>query len=489
MMKSNKIFKAVKINEIQNKQKISNNIIWVTMILISIIHGLMCISQGILSSCVTEIKHELCLSDEEFSFFGTINGLGSLIGSLIFTLIINKVSHKYLITSMLLINSISHFAFFFELKFPFLLLSRFISGFATVFCYIYFPMWVDKFGIKNWLNFMQTTVQVSNTIGKIFGYFIYYLLGSRMWKYGFLSEIFSICCLVIVMVIIPDNYFDNNNNINNEIDNNNNKFDNYNYNITNNDEEIKLKIENNLESNNNINNIDYKYKKDKNSIIKNIICNIPYILISLSRSIRFFVYVAIDFWFSDYIQSSLLIYSSSKIFTSYSLTIVLSPLIGLIIGGILSNKIGGPKGKHSFKAMFYLQLISTFFGFFSNFTQKIFYFTIFMSLYMLFDSASSLISISASYAVVNKKLIGTATGFFSFMANLIGLLPAPYTYAYFKNTFKNDGYIISIFMGYGLLGTFLLGVADIYMKNNKSYIYKDNNKFYNINNINIGRNN
>ena len=113
-MKSNKIFRGVKINEIQNNQKISNNIIWVTMFLISIIHGLMCISQGILSSCVTEIKHELFLSDKEFSFFGTINGLGSLMGSLIFTLIINKVSHKYLITSMLLINSVCHFAFFFN---------------------------------------------------------------------------------------------------------------------------------------------------------------------------------------------------------------------------------------------------------------------------------------------------------------------------------------------------------------------------------------
>jgi len=476
-MKSNKIYKAVKINGIQNKQNISNNIIWVTMILISIIHGLMCISQGILSSCVIEIKQELFLSDKEFSFFGTINGLGSLIGSLIFTLIINKISHKYLITSMLLINSISHFAFFFKLKFQFLLLSRFISGFASVFCYIYFPMWVDEFGIKNWLNFMQTTVQVSNTIGKIFGYFIYYLLGSRMWKYGFLSEIFSICCLVIVMVIIPDNYFDNN--INDDIDNNNY---NNNYNI-NNEEEIRLKSENNYD-NNNINNINYKYKKDNNSIIKNIICNIPYILLSLSRSIRFFVYVAIDFWFSDYIQNSLLIFSPSKIFTSYSLTIVLSPLIGLILGGIISNKIGGPKGKHSFKAMFYLQLISTFFGFCSNFTKKIFYFTFYMSLYMLFDSASSLISISASYAVVNKNLIGTATGIFSFMANLIGLLPAPYTYACLKNAFKNNIYIISIFMGYGLLGTILLGMADMYMKNNKSYIYKEDIKFYNSNNIN-----
>ena len=101
-MKSNKKFKVVAINDYQNKEKLSDDIIWILMFVISLIHGLMCISQGILSSCVTEIKNELNLSDEEFSMFGTINGFGSLIGSLIFTLIIEFVSHKYLISIMLI---------------------------------------------------------------------------------------------------------------------------------------------------------------------------------------------------------------------------------------------------------------------------------------------------------------------------------------------------------------------------------------------------
>ena len=95
-------------------------------------------------------------------------------------------------------------------------------------------MWVDEFGIKEWVNFMQTFVQVSNTIGHIFGYFIYYLLGSKLWKYGFLSEIFSVNCLVLVMAIIPDYYFD--------------KDDNSTYNIINNEawikENLKLKRKN-----------------------------------------------------------------------------------------------------------------------------------------------------------------------------------------------------------------------------------------------------
>ena len=59
-----KIDKAININEGSN-QKLSEEIIWLLMIVFSIIHGLMCISQGMLSSCVTDIKNEFNLSDEK----------------------------------------------------------------------------------------------------------------------------------------------------------------------------------------------------------------------------------------------------------------------------------------------------------------------------------------------------------------------------------------------------------------------------------------
>ena len=49
--------KVINSNEIKQK-KLSEEIIWLLMSVISTIHGLMCISQGILSSCVTQIKTE-----------------------------------------------------------------------------------------------------------------------------------------------------------------------------------------------------------------------------------------------------------------------------------------------------------------------------------------------------------------------------------------------------------------------------------------------
>ena len=434
--------KVINSNEIKQK-KLSEEIIWLLMSVISTIHGLMCISQGILSSCVTQIKTDFELSDKKFGMFGTLNGFGSLVGSLIFTLIIEKINHKNLICTMLLINCLCHFAFYFKFVYHSLLISRFISGFASVFCYIYFPMWVDKFAMKNWVNFMQTMVQLSNTAGHLLGYFIYLILGSNNWKYGFLSEIFTVSGCVFIMAIIPNKYYDRN-------------YTNKEYSEINEDFEIN--------------------EQEKETIIKDIICNLPYILITLYRGNRLFIFVAIDFWFSDYLQSSLKETNPKNIFMSYSITMVISNIIGNILGGIIINKIGGTKSRHSFITMTFLQFLSVFFGILSPKTNSILYFTILMSLYMLLNSASGIITISASFHVMPKTLTGTATGIYSIVVNSIAFLPAPYAYAFIKNKFGEGSYIMYVLMFYGLFGGFELLIADIYMRIKKIKLHKENFK-------------
>ena len=438
--------KTVNIND-YNTKKLSEDVIWLLMSTISIIHGLMCISQGMLSSCVTEIKNEFELSDEKYGMFGTVNGFGSLIGSLIFTLVIEKINHKNLICTMLIINSLCHFAFYFKLAYFSLLMSRFISGLASVFCYIYFPMWVDKFAMRKWVNFMQTTVQLSNTAGHLFGYFIYLMIGSSNWKYGFLIETFTVSCFVLIMAIIPDKYYDKN------------------YESKEYKEIINYELD----------------EQEKETIMNDIICNLPYILITLYRGNRLFIFVAVDYWFSDYLQSSLMEKNPSVIFWSYSITMVASNLIGNILGGIIINQIGGAHSKYSFVAMIFLQFISVFFGFLAQITNSVLYFSLLMSLYMLLNSASGIITISASFAVMPKTLTGTATGIYSIIVNLIAFLPAPYAYAFIKSIVGKGSYIMTVLMIYALFGGVELIIAEFYMKIKKIKIHKEEYKGVNMN--------
>ena len=318
-------------------------------------------------------------------------------------------------------------------------------------------MWVDKFAMKKWVNFMQTFVQVTNTIGHIFGYFVFLVLGGTQWKYGFLLESLSISSLVFIMIIIPFKYYDKN---------------------YINPDNIEVNTSDSLEEKG------IKEKKDisivneeKETVMNDIICNIPYILITLYRGNRLFIFVAINFWYSDYLQNSLLEKNPTVIFWSYSITMVIASLIGNILGGVVINKIGGTKSKHSYVAMAVLQFLCVLFGLFAPFTNSVLIFTILMSLYILINSASGIITISASFAVMPKTLTGTATGMYSIVVNLIAFLPAPYAYAFIKSLVGEGSHIMIVLMLYGLFGCFEIMAADIYMRVKKIKIYKNDLKF------------
>ena len=434
----------IEINSADNS--LSESVIWILMSIISLIHGLICISPGILSSYITELKKEFNLNDEKYGNLGTVYGLGSLIGSLTFTFVIRIINNKYLICGMIIINCFCNFIFFFTINFSILLFSRFISGFATVFCFIYFPIWVENFAMKKWVNFMQTTVQIANTIGNIIGYFIYFILGSNKWKDGFFIESFSVLFLVLIMVMIPDRYYNKKKKLKNEVE------------IS---DSNTMKIEKNTGLVNN----------SEENIKKEIIFNFPFIMIVLYRANRIFIFQALNFWFSDYLQNSLSEKNPKVIFWSYSITMVFSSLIGNILGGIVINKIGGTKSKFSFLAMAILQLLSVLFGIFSPLTNSVSFFIILMSMYILFNSASGIISISATFVVVSEILAGPANGVYSFVVNLIGFLPAPYFYAVMKKILKKESHIIILLMFYGFIGCFELIGADIYMRAKKIRLY------------------
>ena len=306
-------------------------------------------------------------------------------------------------------------------------------------------MWVDKFGILNWVNFMQTVVQISKTFGNVLGYFIFYILGSRKWNYGFLIESILVTIVVFFMHLIPNDYYDK-------------KY-------------IDMEREREIKTltrvyNGNIN-------EEKETIIKDILCNIPYVLFGLYKGNRFFIYVAIQFWFSNYLQTTLLVSERHIIFFSYSITMILASFLGNIFGGIILNLIGGPNSKHSFVAMFLLQLISVIFGFFSNKINSIYFFNGMMSFYNFFNFASGMITISAGFAIMPKTIKGTANGIFAVLVNLIAFLPAPYGYAYIKRIVGEGRYVINVLMYYGMFGCLELIIADCYMRIRKVKLYKE----------------
>ena len=184
------------------------SIIWLLLILISINHAFLSITPITMNRCKSRIKFELKLSYEAYDLLRSFNNLGSLLGAIIFTLIIEKINHKHTLISFLLINCICHFSFYLKLPFLVLLISRFISGLVTSYCTIYFPFWVDKFGINNWIGFMQALVQISKIFGVSIGYSLFSILGNRNWNYFFLIESVLVTIVTFLMYLIPSDYYD-----------------------------------------------------------------------------------------------------------------------------------------------------------------------------------------------------------------------------------------------------------------------------------------
>jgi hypothetical protein len=86
-------------------------------------------------------------------------------------------------------------------------------GFCQVFCYIYFPLWVDQFGVNNnqtiWLTFLQLDVP----LGTMFGYVIeaFCIRKFNNWKFafekkfiGFRNECIIDCSSVGLIYYDPD---------------------------------------------------------------------------------------------------------------------------------------------------------------------------------------------------------------------------------------------------------------------------------------------
>lgn len=163
--------------------------------------GAMNISSGLLSSATKEIKKSLNMNDSKFGMFGTANGLGRVIGSLMFGLLNIKLSRKWLQT----LNVGFHALFLLPFKFTengiILICMRGLTGLTQMTPSIYLCVWIDQYGIGSFKTIQITMVQLCQTSGKCIGYLINMHYGLDHWQEGFILEaiylfICFLCCLI-----------------------------------------------------------------------------------------------------------------------------------------------------------------------------------------------------------------------------------------------------------------------------------------------------
>ena len=522
------LYNSKMINE-EPKEKISNSspkIILTRKIRWSIYAVLICLTvladvdQGILSSSTSNLLKDFNMTERQLGGFGSMIFLGVAFGCIFAFTLINKFNRKKLLIITISLNFIS---LFFTTKIDNLLLlylCRIIAGFTQSFLTIYVPVWSDQFGIHKYKSIMMSIIHVSSTFGYLFGYSMGIFLG---WKFSFnIETIFIIIQIVIITAFFPDNYFSKNlmplkakkelltvdaEKIKKEIKD-------INIDIEKIEEGNKL-IEENKKNEGILK--DLKVQEDDISLFEDIqiqdkdikkeslllihlkilLKSKIFILMNITLSLMFIIVSAIQFWINDYLENGLLISDEKKRLYAFAFVIITSPTTGIILGGIISDKIGG----YDTEKAIYIPLITSFFDcILANiipFTINIYTFVVLFWIFLFLGSILLPVVHGIILVSVDKEYAGSASSVSTLCYNFLGRLPGPNLYAFYKSLIHNKNSRIPFCLLLNMaIPTFISALICVkYQKekysglNNKKNKQKELEEILNTNQKNINNNN
>ena len=439
--------------------------VFITLISITILSDL---DQGILSSTTSILMKDFGMTERELGGLGGMIFLGTALGCVCSFTLINKFNRKYLLLGTMCFDVLSLF-FTTQTNNLFLLyFCRVIAGFTLSFLNIYIPVWSDQFGIHKHKSIFLSIIHLSSNFGYLFGYVLGILMG---WENSFyLENILIIIHIVVIFMFLPDKYFSMNlmplkakfelynkketinkkdgqiekdeklikniNDINLNINTVDDEEKNQNLIDNKNKEEEKKEM---LEEDNNSLFEDIKKKNQdisKESILshlKVLIKSPIFILMNITLASMFIIVSAVQFWINDYLEYGLLMEDEKKRLYAFAFVVITSPPAGIILGGILSGKVGG----YDTEKAIYIPLITSFFVcIIANIvplTSNLFIFLPFFWIYLFLGSVLLPVANGIILVSVDKKYAGSANSVSTLIYNILGRLPGPNLYAFFKS--------------------------------------------------------
>ena len=472
--------------------KRENLFIFFLILLINIFINL---DRGAIPASTTEIKDKNKISNAELGIIGSLIYFGLILGSLSGGYFFSKYSSKWLIISSLFILAFFLYSFTLLESCSGMYLCRVGCGFCEVFCFIYFPIWVDQYGVKGskviWITFLQLGVPV----GTILGYMIealsikYY----NSWEGGFFIQIIFVCILSGILFLTPDKFFERNyrhsESTQEEIEN---EFKTFKKSLV-----QKLDREKNkyLLKNMNLINDLYNNKYGRPSlysifsmidieedisynkyceVLTKLIKNKAYISTMFGISCSLFVITGMQFWVSDYMQEVIHL-KSSMTYIIYAIVSISAPTLGVLTGGFLIQYLGGYTDEKALNACCKL----TFVGFICASILPLFdypiIFVIFMWLMLFFESSVTpgLTGLMISTIPDNYKEIGNSLT--QLFYNLIGFLPSPFIYGLVTSYTggENSKWGLSVIILWSFFGFLALFLGQKYIINEKGEISKE----------------
>ena len=474
---------------------------WMIMIIYLFIDIIISMDIGLFTSASTIIKESLKIDDKKFGLFGSCIHFGRIFGTILFMFIINIFNRKNLLIISLFINCISIFCFIITDNIIILIISRILNGLFTSFELIYFPMWIDQFGIQNKKTLMMSLLQMAFPIGMIIGYTANTILGSKKWNITLLIEIISLFICNLCIIFVPKKYYSKKLNFKQHFDGvdkiekmkkikirkkyyqdmkltNKNKKDNDSNKLNSNLNKNKTNIEVNRASlfgENNLaqirNNDIFTFRKK----IKFILSNKIFVCTILYKSINQFILSGLTFWLTDYLENILGEKNSFQRLYVYIEAIVIGPIIGIALGGFLGSLTGGYEKKYSVLGIFILQAIAVVFSIFVPLVNNINLFALILSMFNAFMSSVIPVNTGLILWTLPKNLKGIGNSLGNLITTILGKFPSPFLYGYIQYLFNDYNKRIGMhfLMKFSFIGEIFLALATFFrFKDNFSEIEK-----------------
>ena len=448
------------VNEIiiNNKKR---NIIFIILCIISTLSSL---DGGIIPQQNEVIKEDFGgESEERVGLFGSIDYIGRVIGSILYTLIMGRVNRKFILIVTLFFKAITLIIpLFVNKNYEINLVVRALSGLSQVFYPIYLPVWCDQYAKTKLKAIWVTIVQIGNPIGIILGYGLGMIsenISTRSgWIDSFLIEGIFLSACAIIIIFFDKIYFSE-------------KF------VLNDDSKGK-EIP-----------VDKTIKIFKN--LGKMICNKIFIFSSLCSSVCFFAIGVVQFYGDKYMDKVLKINGNVR-FILFALLCLFGPTTGMVFGGIICSKLGGYIKKNSMTFVIISMAIASAISM-AIACHEISVLFIITAWTYLFGIGAVIPPISGIIiSCLDNNLRGDGFSICNLLNNLIGSFPSSYIYSLLVDGFIKEKeenrykYAWMITMGYNFIGLIYVIIAGIFRykikgdlseekEENKNLINNENN--------------
>ena len=480
-------------NRIKTKIYLSRYVRMLLFFLLIIFSVIIDLDAGIIVSSYKAFTQDLHMSDFQFGSLNSITTIGKILALLFYMLIINKNHRKFIVVTTSMFQGIGFFLYFINDNYYYIAFVKFITSISKVFINIYMPVWVDQFGIKKYKTLLLTIVYMVTSYGRIVGAWIGTVLFNNEWKKAFVCCGFIFFVLSISLFSVPQKYYStkymiveqqkkltgnvvekivptkekNNDTTDMDIKKDIQKMKDIEYineekkssssNNKDKDEEKENKKEMENDNDEEVNEKDDKKEKliydyntnanEENQILKNlsiigklkiVIINPCFLFSSLSRACIFFVFKVVHVFLKKYTFEALKYTDEITFFYYYSLTTVLAPSLGSLVGGAICNKFfGGYESKNSIWIIIFFGTAAVIFITLTRVTEEFNYLIIYIFGY--FFSVSAFLPTISGYIInsLHKKLKGFGSSFDSLITNVCGKLPSPIVYGIINDKYKN----------------------------------------------------